>query len=77
MKAESIKAKKKGHYHIVYQGLRSITYHALMRGGYGNGEYPDKTLNIARIREDVLSGKILEVRNLGRGILKEICEWLE
>ena len=55
--------------------------HTLVRG---NSEYKmndqygsEIVLNVDKIRADVLSGKILDIRNFGKGMLKEVCEWLE
>ena len=72
---------KKGHYYLHPSGITLRTVRTMVRRNpeykVGDGHGNEIVLNVNKIRADVLSGKILDIRNFGKGMLKEVCEWLE
>lgn len=72
--------QKKGGFYLHSCGLRMATVMKLARDRSwyvtrdAEGDYK---VDIEKVREGVLSGDILKVRNFGIGLLREVCEWLE
>ncbi len=53
-------------------------WNVLARSGFVEKEQgKDAKLNIPKLREAILNGKIWKVRNLGTKTVKFLCEWLE
>lgn len=62
--------------YLTKSGLSARVHNCLRRAGFGIGKTENGQLDVVKIRAAVLSGEILDIRNFGTAMLRQLCDWL-